>query len=115
MPKIDIDDEKAEALAEVKLAIRRITDVMAAGEEDKKLGRAMDASRIIEGAKQLKPYLERHAELLGLDAPPHLQKVELSGNLGDLLKLSQSADDAIEPAREGNPEEVLRGKSPTTH
>jgi hypothetical protein len=113
--KIDLDDEKAEALTEVKLAIKRITAVMAAGEADPRLGKNLDANKILEGAKQLKPYLERHAELLGLDAPPHMQRVELSGNLGDLLKLSQSADDAIEPARGGVQEEGVRGKSPTTH
>ena len=93
---IDVDEEKLQSLEQVKTAIAKLFKVIEDAERDQSPGLVLSA------AKELKPLFQRRDELLGLDAPPHMQKVELAGNLSMLLKLAQTddSDDATDAAAE---------------
>jgi hypothetical protein len=92
--KIDADDERLRQLLELDEAIEAIKEVISAARvgDGRNDGGEPNPGLVLKATAQLKELLERHAELCGLDAPPHMQKVELSGTLGHLLKLSQTPD-----------------------
>jgi len=81
---IDVEEEKLRQLDNVNKIIVSLMEAIDVAKADGEHGKMSGLAR------ELKPYFERQAELLGMDAPPHMQKVELAGNIAMLLKLAQN-------------------------